>query len=234
MEPVRLPQLLLLFLLSPHCLKASSVFRHCPSGQVLSVVDSLCYTCSQCLCQDSVVQDGCLGQGYESSHACLPTQTCTDTEQTLVETLKTDSGTSAELFWILAIFGILGSFIVLCVCAVGVVECVVTVKKCRSNDQHESANENASMESADIEGNHSIQPSSNEGQSNSAYQPDDGLAYQQGACVMVCTAASLSAKVRTNNQNPGHDHLTNFSQSFEVEPVASTSDAEPVASMSEA
>jgi len=48
------------------------------------------------------------------------------------------------------------------------------------------------MESADVEGNHSIQPSSNEGQNNSAYQPDAGLAYQQGACIMVCTAASLS------------------------------------------
>ena len=55
------------------------MFSHCPTGQVVSEVDSLCHKCSQCLCEDSVVEDGCLAQGYPSSHACLPAQTCTDT-----------------------------------------------------------------------------------------------------------------------------------------------------------
>ena len=55
-----------------------------------------------------------------------------------------------------------------------------------------AANESTGTESGDHEGNNSSQPSSTEEQTNSAYQPDAGLAYQQGACVMVCTAASLS------------------------------------------
>ena len=35
----------------------------------------------------------------------------------------------------------------------------------------------------------------------------------------------VGAKVRTDHPSSGQDHLTNFSQSYDVEPVASTSNA---------
>ncbi|KAI0208196.1 hypothetical protein LSAT2_007143 [Lamellibrachia satsuma] len=130
--------------------------------------------------------------------------------------MLTKEETNANMVWFLMIFGTLGSFIVLCVAGVGVVECIISVKNCRHSSQHEPANESTGTESGDHEGNNSSQPSSTEGQTNSAYQPDAGLAYQQGACVMVCTAASLSAKLKPIDQrqssvNETPDHLTDFS-----------------------
>ncbi|KAI0208197.1 hypothetical protein LSAT2_007144 [Lamellibrachia satsuma] len=185
MDPVltRLLLLLLLLLLfwAPSGLEAASVFHQCPSGQVLSPVDLLCYTCSRCICPDSPVHEGCLSQGLTSSHACLPRQACTDTTQNAAVApphtkMLTKEETQTKTIWVQMTFGTLGSFIVLCVVGVVVVKCIISVKNCRNSNQYEPANESTGTGSGDHEDNNSSQPSSTEGQTNSTYQPDAGLA----------------------------------------------------------
>ena len=51
--------------------------------------------------------------------------------------MLTKEETNANMVWFLMIFGTLGSFIVLCVAGVGVVECIISVKNCRHSSQHE-------------------------------------------------------------------------------------------------